>query len=236
MENIEPIGYVISPNKQRYETPHQGVLADDSISVIRLNPGMNYEQALKHLEGFGMIWVIYRFHLNPDWKPMVTPPRSEHKVGVLATRSPHRPNGIGLSAVKLVKIEGLDVTITNSDILDGSPVLDIKPYIPSYDSFPGVATGWVKNDQREKFNVELTEEAALQSEAIRENTGQNLEGYAKVQLALEPGDTSRKRINETADGGYCLSYREWGIFYRIEAADRRVIVTSIESAQTRLQQ
>jgi len=227
MENIEPIGYVISPNKQRYETPHQGVLADDSISVIRLNPGMNYEQALKHLEGFGMIWVIYRFHLNPDWKPMVTPPRSEHKVGVLATRSPYRPNGIGLSAVKLVKIEGLDVTITNSDILDGSPVLDIKPYIPSYDSFPGVATGWVKNDQREKFNVELTKEAALQSEAIRENTGQNLEGYARVQLAFEPENTERKRIEAGLDGSFILAYRNWKIGFKVDRDNSTVIVSNI---------
>lgn len=233
MENIEPVGYVISPNKQRYETPHQGVLAGDSISVIRLNPGMNFEQALKHLEGFGMIWVIYRFHLNPEWKPMVTPPRSEHKVGVFATRSPHRPNGIGLSAVKVVKVEGLEVTIANSDILDGSPVLDIKPYIPVYDSFPGVATGWVKNDQRERFKVSFTDEAAIQAGKIKENTGQNLEGYAKVQLALEPGDTSRKRIKGTPDGGYCLNYREWGIFYRIEPADRAVVVTGIVNTEAK---
>lgn len=227
MENIEPIGYVISPNKQRYETPHQGVLADDSTSVIRLNHGMNYEQALKHLDGFAMIWVIYRFHLNPEWKPMVSPPRSEHKVGVFASRSPHRPNGIGLSAVKLVKVKGLEITISGSDILDGSPVLDIKPYIPVYDSFPEVATGWVKNDQRVRFKVELTEEATAQTEEIKEKTGQNLEGYAKVQLALEPGDTSRKRITETQDGGFCLSYREWMIAYRIDLTDRVVTVTGI---------
>lgn len=227
MDIIEPIGYVISPNKQRYETPHQGVLADDAISVIRLNPGMNFEQALKHLDGFTMIWVIYRFHLNPDWKPMVSPPRSDHKVGVFASRSPHRPNNIGLSCVKLVKVEGRNISITNSDILDGSPVLDIKPYIPYSDSFPQAETGWVKTGQRERYKVEFSQEAILSARKIREETGHNLEGYAKVQLAYEPDDTSRKRISVTPDGDHCLTYREWQICYQLAGRERVVQVTSI---------
>ncbi len=233
MENIEPIGYIISPNKQRYETPHQGVLADESTAVIRLNPGMNFEQALKHLDGFGMIWVIYRFHLNPEWKPMVSPPRSKHKVGVFATRSPHRPNGIGLSAVKLVKVKGLEIHISGSDILDGSPVLDIKPYIPYSDSFPSASTGWIKTDKIERYSVEFTETAIETAGKILEETGSNLAGYAKVQLAFEPNDTSRKRIKGTPDGGYCLNYREWGIFYRIEPADRTVVVTGIANTEAK---
>ncbi len=228
MIKIEPIGHVIAPFKERYETPHQGVLADDSTSVIRLNPGMNFDQALKDLEGFGMIWVIYLFHLNDSWKPVVTPPRNEgKKVGVFATRSPHRPNNIGLSCVKLVKVEGLNVTISNSDILDGSPVLDIKPYIPYSDSFPDVPTGWVKTDKRERYQVNFTDEARALINKILDNTGQNLEGYAKVQLAFEPDNTSRKRISEQEKGGFCLSYREWGICYRIEPGENSVLVTHI---------
>ncbi|GJQ31831.1 MAG: hypothetical protein HBSAPP04_06700 [Ignavibacteriaceae bacterium] len=229
MENIEPIGFVVSPNKQRYETPHQGVLADDSTSVIRLNPGMNYEQALKHLDGFDMIWVIYLFHLNSTWKPMVTPPRNNgRKVGVFATRSPHRPNNIGLSCVRLLKVEGLDIHISGSDILDGSPVLDIKPYIPYSDSFPSASTGWIKTDKIERYSVEFTETAIETARKIMEETGSNLTGYAKVQLAFEPNDTSRKRIKGTPDGGFCLSYKEWRINYKIELADRIVSVISIE--------
>jgi tRNA-Thr(GGU) m(6)t(6)A37 methyltransferase TsaA len=102
-----------------------------------LERNRNFEQALKDLEGFERIWVIYLFHLNDSWKPMVTPPRNKgKKVGVFASRSPHRPNGIGLSCVTLNRIEGLNIYISNSDILDGSPVLDIKPYLPWSDSFP----------------------------------------------------------------------------------------------------
>ncbi len=229
MTNIEPIGHVIAPFKERYETPHQGVLADDTTSVIRLLPGKNFEQALKDLEGFDMIWVIYQFHLNSTWKPMVTPPRNGgKKVGVFATRSPHRPNGIGLSCVKLVKVEGLELHITNSDILDGSPVLDIKPYIPYSDSFPEAASGWVKTAKREKFKVEFSEEFVEAAKKIQEETGSNLAGYAKVQLAFEPGDTSRKRITLSADGSYCLSYRKWGIKYTIDHTFLKVVVYGIK--------
>jgi tRNA (adenine37-N6)-methyltransferase len=99
---IKPIGIVSSENVHRYETPRQGVLAGNNISVIKLNPNKNFEQAVKDLVGFDRIWIIYWFHLNKNWKPMVTPPRhTRNKIGVFATRAPHRPNQIGISCVKL---------------------------------------------------------------------------------------------------------------------------------------
>jgi len=133
---FNPIGIVKSGAVGRYETPHQGILAGNSVSIIELNKNNNFEQALTDLIGFERIWVIYNFHLNTSWKPMVSPPRLLKKIGVFATRSPHRPNHIGMSCVKLEKIEGLKIYISESDILDGSPVLDIKPYLPYADSFP----------------------------------------------------------------------------------------------------
>ena len=142
---LNPIGFLQSDLKQRYETPRQGVLAKESKAVIILNANENFEQAVKDLEGFERIWVIYQFHLNKNWKPLVTPPRhTRSKVGVFATRAPYRPNHIGLSCVKLDKVDGLKIHISESDILDGSPILDIKPYLPYSDSFPDVKTGWVK--------------------------------------------------------------------------------------------
>jgi len=128
---IKPIGILHSELIQRYETPRQGVLAKGSTAVIQLNPKYNFEQAVKDLDGFDRIWIIYQFHLNKNWKPLVTPPRhTRNKVGVFATRAPYRPNQIGLSCVKLEKVEGLKIFISESDILDGSPVLDIKPFLP----------------------------------------------------------------------------------------------------------
>ena len=134
---LNPIGFLQSELKKRYETPRQGVLAKGSKAIIHLNPKNNFEQAVKDLDGFDRLWIIYQFHLNKNWKPLVTPPRhTRNKVGVFASRAPYRPNQIGLSCVKLDKVDGLKIYISESDILDDSPVLDIKPYLPYSDSFP----------------------------------------------------------------------------------------------------
>src|ERR1035437_343677 len=190
---LQPIGSVHSDLVYRYETPRQGVLAGDSMSYIQLESQMNFEQALKHLDGFDRIWVIYLFHLNENWKPMVTPPRhTRKKVGVFATRSPHRPNKIGMSCVKLEKIEGLKVFISESDILDGSPVLDIKPYLPYSDSFPDSATGWVKKNSEEIFEVMFEPTAEAQCIWLKEEAKINLFNFAHLQLEFNPTDLTRK--------------------------------------------
>src|ERR1035437_4233558 len=107
---LQPIGSVHSDLVYRYETPRQGVLAGDNVSYIQLESQMNFEQAVKHLDGFERIWVIYLFHLNENWKPMVTPPRhTRKKVGLFARRPRHRRNGFGRGCVRLEQIEGLKI-------------------------------------------------------------------------------------------------------------------------------
>jgi tRNA-Thr(GGU) m(6)t(6)A37 methyltransferase TsaA len=190
---IKPIGYLQSDLNWRYETPRQGVLAGDNISVIKLEPGNNFEQAAKDLDGFDRIWVIYNFHLNKNWKPQVTPPRyTRKKIGVFATRAPYRPNHIGLSCVKLVKVEGLNIYIAGADILNGSPVLDIKPYLPYSDSFPGSAVGWVQGGFDNRYEVTFSEEAGEQASLIKSETKTNLKSYAQLQLEFCPADITRK--------------------------------------------
>ncbi len=228
MYSLIPIGFVESQLKERYEAPHQGVFGGDTNSVIRLERNRNFEQALKDLEGFEKIWVIYLFHLNDSWKPLVTPPRNDgKKVGVFASRSPHRPNGIGLSCVTLNRIEGLDIHISNSDILDGSPVLDIKPYLPWSDSFPESKTGWAKTGERTVYAVEFSENALTICNRIFEEDGVNLAGYARVQLAFDPSDTTRKRINQVSTDEFGLTYRNWQIIYTIDESKSRVLITNI---------
>ena len=99
--------------------------------------------ALRDLDGFDRVWLITHLHLNPSWGPLVRPPRGGVRRGVLATRSPHHPNPIGLSAVHLDRIEGAVLHIRGLDLIDGTPVLDIKPYVPYCDAFPQSAAGWV---------------------------------------------------------------------------------------------
>ena len=228
---LEPIGTVHSDLVYRYETPRQGVLAGDKISCIQLEGQMNFEQAVKNLDGFERIWVIYLFHLNENWKPMVTPPRhTRKKVGVFATRSPHRPNRIGMSCVKLEKIEGLKIFISESDILDGSPVLDIKPYLPYSDSFPDAATGWVNKNIEEIYEVIFEPAANLQCTWLKEEANINLFNFARLQLEFNPTDLSRKRISVEVPGSdFILAYRTWRIIYNLIESERKVFIQEIRS-------
>ena len=228
---IKPIGIVHSELAHRYETPRQGILAGKNISVIELNPKNNFQQALKFLDGFDRIWVLYQFHLNKNWKPLVNPPRhTRKKVGVFATRAPYRPNHIGLSCVKLEKIEGLKIFISESDILDSSPVIDIKPYLPYSDSFPDVATGWVKKDFASIHKIEFDEKAEKQCSWLKEKANINLVNFARLQLEFNPTDSSRKRISKLeSDDTYELAYRTWRIRYFVDIQEQKVTIKEIRS-------
>ncbi|MEK7465922.1 MAG: tRNA (N6-threonylcarbamoyladenosine(37)-N6)-methyltransferase TrmO [Planctomycetota bacterium] len=145
------IGHVRSPYKERFGTPRQPSVTEQTLedraleASIELLPGQNFEQALKDLAGFEYIWVLAWLHLNEGWNPQVIPPRGpEVKRGLFATRAPHRPNPIALSALRLVGIEGRILRICGIDLLDGTPVLDIKPYIPYSDAFPDAKAGWLE--------------------------------------------------------------------------------------------
>jgi len=141
---MKPIGIVHSTYKERFDTPRQPALSDDVTATVELAKGINLEQAVKDLDGFSHIWIIYWMHLNQGWNPSVIPPRGpKTRRGVLATRAPHRPNSIGLSVVRLLKVEGRTLTIAGHDMLDGTPVLDIKPYIPYADAMDDASHGWL---------------------------------------------------------------------------------------------
>jgi tRNA (adenine37-N6)-methyltransferase len=236
MQNViilKPIGFLKSDLNSRYQTPQQGVLAKDSKAIINLNPKSNFEQAVKDLNGFDRLWIIYQFHLNKNWKPLVNPPRYlKGKIGVFATRAPYRPNQIGLSCVRLDKVDGLKIHINESDILDGSPVLDIKPYLPYSDSFPDVKTGWVKTGIKNIFQILFTPKAKLFAQQLLEENGINLFDYARVQLEFDPTDLRRKRINkinsiEDGKEKYSLSYQDWIMIFMVNEVKNKVKVLEI---------
>ena len=148
---LEPIGIVRSPFVQRHGTPRQpGVVSDReqalSDGVVELFAHRVAPEALRDLDSFTHCWLLTWFHLNgPRKKPMVRPPRGGPKRGVFSTRAPHRPVPIGLSAVEVLGIDGLQVRVRGLDLLDGTPVLDIKPYVPDFDAIPGASRGWLDN-------------------------------------------------------------------------------------------
>jgi tRNA-Thr(GGU) m(6)t(6)A37 methyltransferase TsaA len=141
---MQAIGVVHSSYKERFSAPSQPSLGEVMPARIQLNNGMNFDQALTDLEGFSHIWIIYWMHLNQGWNPTVVPPRGPKiRRGLFATRAPHRPNSIGLTAVRLKKIEGRTLYVEGHDMLDATPVLDIKPYIPFADAHPDATSGWL---------------------------------------------------------------------------------------------
>jgi tRNA (adenine37-N6)-methyltransferase len=228
---LSPIGYVRCDRKYRYETARQGVLAQDSVAVIELFPRQNFEQALKDILDFERLWIIYLFHLNRNWKPLVNVPRHRRdKVGVFATRAPYRPNPIGISCVRLLGIDGLRLTIGDVDILDATPVLDIKPYLPYADSFPEARTGWVGDACAECYAIEFSSGAEARMTWILQHAAINLAGFIEVQLQHFPTDMLRKRIAGSVEKGeYILSYRTWRIHYVVREADKIVFVTAVRS-------
>lgn len=146
--SYRPIGTLHSPYQRRIDAPHQSTVVEGTateqavLATLELAEWLD-EQVLQDLQGFERVWLLFAFHRSQGWKTTVKPPRGGLKRGVLATRSPHRPNAIGLSAVELLGIEGRTLQLRGVDLLDGTPVLDIKPYVPYADAFPDARAGWI---------------------------------------------------------------------------------------------
>ncbi|MBE0645791.1 MAG: tRNA (N6-threonylcarbamoyladenosine(37)-N6)-methyltransferase TrmO [Bacteroidetes bacterium] len=220
---FNPIATVASERRNRYDVPRQGTLDASHTARVLLLPGRNFEQALDDLEGFERIWLIYVFHLNTGWKPRVHVPRHRaDKVGVFATRAPYRPNPVGLSCVRLLGIDGLTLHIAECDLLDGTPVLDIKPYLPYADSFTDAATGWVPRNE-ELYTVQCQQRAEAQLAWLREH-GVDIFPFARTQLEAAPRDGARKRVYPSGHVSeeYMLAYRTWRLRFRVDD-DRRVV-------------
>jgi tRNA-Thr(GGU) m(6)t(6)A37 methyltransferase TsaA len=136
------IGIIHSPFKTTKGMPIQPGGAEAIRGTIRIYP--EYVEGLKDLDGFSHIILLYHFHLNRDSKLMVIPFMDSRPHGVFSTRAPSRPNPVGLSVVMLRKIEGNILEIENVDIVDQTPLLDIKPYVPEFDHYPADRIGWLK--------------------------------------------------------------------------------------------
>ena len=142
---IEPIGIIHSPFRIAAGTPIQPGAARSAAGTVIIRPAL--VPALKDLDGFERIWLIYRFHRArfDRSKLTVIPFLDEVPHGVFATRAPSRPNAIGLSAVRLISVRRNELLIADVDILDGTPLLDIKPYVPQFDAFATARCGWLQD-------------------------------------------------------------------------------------------
>lgn len=146
------IGIICSPFIEPAGTPIQPVYADGAEGTVEVFEP--FAEGLADLEGFDRIWLLYWCHRSGGSKMRVIPYRDTQEHGLFATRAPARPNPIGLSCVSLQRIAGNVLYVGDLDILDGTPLLDIKPYVPAFDSFPTARSGWVSEERSQRTTAD----------------------------------------------------------------------------------
>ncbi len=229
---FEPIGVFSAPQQYPYDAARQGTLAGENHGVVILNPGCNYEQALQDLDGFSHLWLLYQFHHNPNWKPLILPPRGLRKVGVFASRAPYRPNPIGLSCVELVAVHGLRVEVRNHDLLDGTPILDIKPYLPYADSVPEATGGWIEEISETPWQITTAPPAEEQLVWLEQHSLGCIRPFLLQQLTEQPFNTKKKRLRLLEDGALEIAYRTWRIRFTACPEERQIELQAIYSGYT----
>lgn len=234
---VHPIGIAHTPFSERREAPRQPAAANGACGRIELFPNSNFEHALEDVAGFSHLWLLFWFHGNKGWRPKVLPARSTRRRGLFSTRSPHRPNPIGLSLVELERIEGLTLHVRNVDLLDGSPILDIKPYVAYADLTPNARSGWLRPlasppeqnracDPEPGFEVCFESAAAKQIRFLQERFGVDLGSAIAQVLALGPQPHAYRRIQRT-ERGFRLAIKAWRADFVVSG--RQITVTCISS-------
>ncbi len=227
---MHPIGVVRSPFVDKAEAPRQPAAARGVAGRVELLPGLGLEHALEGIEAWSHLWLVFVFHeTGGRWRPKVLPPRSRVKRGVLATRSPHRPNAIGLSVVRLERVEGLVLHVLDLDLIDGTPVLDVKPYVAYADAVPEANAGWLDapEDPGPHFSVRWSDRASEQRVFVRERTGVDVGPAVETVLAAGPEPHPYRRIRREPDGALRLAHKAWRYRFRIEHDS--VVIESIST-------
>ena len=236
---LRPIGYIHTDFEEKFGLPRQSGIVEGLLGEIHFEPAYRNPDALVGITGFSHLWLIWGFHKHDEkieqalaegkFSPMTRPPRlgGNEKRGVFATRSPFRPNGLGLSVVKLESVdlagvadgEGPVIHVSGIDMLDGTPIYDIKPYVPYVDSIPGAAGGFTdptgegKNgENEERLSVAIPPELLVKiPEEQRENV--------RRLIAIDPRPAYQKEPLRI----YGMAYAGMEIRFRVEG-DRAVVV------------
>lgn len=192
--NVEPVGFIRSCYKEKFGIPRQPGLVKQARATVELVGEYNKPEAVRGLDAFSHIWLIFHFHANAgqSWKPLVRPPRlgGNERVGVFASRSMFRPNGLGLSVCKLdtVAVGNGEVTlqISGADLLDNTPVLDIKPYLPYADYIEDAQGSYGNEKPATECRIVFSELALRQCEAKQAHINVNLKHLISEILLQDP--------------------------------------------------
>jgi tRNA-Thr(GGU) m(6)t(6)A37 methyltransferase TsaA len=225
---LAPIGVVRSPFTDRRSTPRQPAAARGVAGTIELLDHAEYEHALSDLADWSHVWVLFWFHLNEGFRPRVQPPRSAQKRGLFATRSPYRPNPIGLSVVRLERVEGRVLHVLDVDMIDGTPVLDLKPYVPYTDAAFDANSGWLESDPPSprdpgpRYRVLWSERASVQLDWLAQRTDLPLRALSEQALELGPAPHPYRRIKASGDH-LRLGVKDFRLRFVVEGSDVRVL-------------
>lgn len=183
---LEPLGFIQTPFKQKFAIPRQPRLVPEAIGKLTLVAPFDNADLFRDIEQFSHVWLLFMFHENLEkgWTPTIRPPRlgGNTRTGVLATRSTFRPNGIGMSAVKLLSVSGKTITVGGVDLLDGTPIIDVKPYIPYSDIIDNANGGFADEAPQSDMQVVFCAAAIEQITTLTKSAKQK---YPQLQKLIE---------------------------------------------------
>jgi len=221
---MKQIAHIESPYKEKFGVPRQAGLVDYEARVI-FEPDYRVAEAVRGLEEFDYLWLIWRFHLaeREEWSPTVRPPRlgGNKRVGVFATRSPFRPNAIGLSSVRLLRVEqdpllGPVLYVQGADLVDGTPILDIKPYIAYADAHPEARCGYAQEPPLPELEVVDDHGELLQ-----------LEEGQRTALVETLRHDPRPHYQHDSHRVYTMSFDRWEVRFRVGDGGVEIVSVSL---------
>lgn len=213
---MTPIAHIETPFKTKFGVPRQAGLVNFEARIV-FEPEFRVSEAVRGLEEFDYLWLIWHFHLaeREEWSPTVRPPRlgGNKRVGVFATRSPFRPNPIGLSCVRLLRIEpGPVLVVQGADLVDGTPVYDIKPYLPYADSHPEARSGFATAVPPSALTVE-------DPEGLLDSFPLDLRNALCQTLAQDP----RPHYQDNPDRVYAMMFDKREVRFRVDRSLVKII-------------
>lgn len=217
---VKPIAHMRSDFTGKFGIPRQSGIVSELVSYVVFEPEFRNPDALRGIEGFSHLWLIWQFseNLRQDWSPTVRPPRlgGNTRMGVFATRSPFRPNGLGLSCVELLAVEeskgeGLVLKVGGADLMDGTPIFDVKPYVPYADCKPMASSGFAPDaGSRLKVVYAPGAESALPEDKLAALTG---------VLANDP----RPRYQHQPERVYAMDFADCTVRFTVDGETLNVI-------------
>ena len=209
--------------KDKFGIPRQSGLTDLTSRIV-FEPEYRNPDALRGIDGFSHLWLIWQFSesIRRDWSPTVRPPRlgGNRRVGVFATRSPYRPNPIGLSSVRLVAVEetkeGLTLLVSGADLMDGTPIYDIKPYVAYSDSHPDAVSGFADQVKDYALKVEICKELLTKIDASKQ----------KSLITILENDP-RPSYQNDPEREYGMLFSDYEVFFKV--AGDTLTVTKINN-------